>query len=268
MIWIIIVIIIAAFIALWLFMITPGKKKSAAKKLSSYRFAHRGLHGDGIPENSLTAFKRAAEIKCGAELDIHMTKDGYFAVMHDDDLFRMCGEKVFISDLTKSELLAYRLNGGDECIPFLEDIISVFSDIPLLIELKLDENRMDEITQKLFGILDGYKGEYFLQSFDPRILRCIRKYRKNAICGQLAGYINKSGYKIAPHIDFVVRNLLGNFLFRPDFISYRFEDKNNFNFKFIRNVFKIPVLYWTIRNSSDADTAKKEDAGIIFENIK
>lgn len=55
------------------------------------RFAHRGLHGPGVPENSLAAFRRAAEAGYGAELDVHLTADGYLAVIHDSDLARMCG---------------------------------------------------------------------------------------------------------------------------------------------------------------------------------
>lgn len=33
-----------------------------------------GLHGPGVPENSLAAFRRAAEAGYGAELDVHLTR--------------------------------------------------------------------------------------------------------------------------------------------------------------------------------------------------
>jgi hypothetical protein len=52
--------------------------------LRQYRYAHRGFHRKPeIPENSLPAFRRALERGWGAELDVHLLKDGTLAVMHD-----------------------------------------------------------------------------------------------------------------------------------------------------------------------------------------
>ena len=45
------------------------------KKLSLWVYAHRGLHGEGVPENSLKAFRRAAAEGYGAELDVHLLAD-------------------------------------------------------------------------------------------------------------------------------------------------------------------------------------------------
>ena len=61
--------------------------------LSGYRYAHRGLHdlNAGRPENSLGAFRAAAEAGFGAELDVHLMADGALAVVHDSDLERVCG---------------------------------------------------------------------------------------------------------------------------------------------------------------------------------
>ena len=76
------------------FAITPGKA-SAGEKAPFYGryFAHRGLHtSDGsAPENSLTAFRMAANVGYGVELDVHITADDQIVVFHDDDLERMTG---------------------------------------------------------------------------------------------------------------------------------------------------------------------------------
>ena len=51
--------------------------------LRRYRYAHRGFHDKPhIPENSLAAFSRAIKHGFGAELDIHLTKDGKLVVFH------------------------------------------------------------------------------------------------------------------------------------------------------------------------------------------
>lgn len=56
------------------------------------RFAHRGYHDKPqIPENSLPAFRRAIAHGWGAELDVHLLKDGTLAVFHDSSLSRCTG---------------------------------------------------------------------------------------------------------------------------------------------------------------------------------
>jgi len=50
--------------------------------------AHRGASAD-FPENTMPAFKRAAEVGADAiECDVHLTADGKLAVIHDDSLDR------------------------------------------------------------------------------------------------------------------------------------------------------------------------------------
>ncbi|MBR6351603.1 MAG: glycerophosphodiester phosphodiesterase, partial [Firmicutes bacterium] len=61
-------------------------------ELKKQIYAHRGYHDKPqIPENSLPAFKRAIENGWGAELDIHILRDGTLAVFHDSDLKRCTG---------------------------------------------------------------------------------------------------------------------------------------------------------------------------------
>lgn len=50
---------------------------SAWGLLRLFRYAHRGYHDKPrIPENSMAAFRRAIENGYGAELDVHLMKDG------------------------------------------------------------------------------------------------------------------------------------------------------------------------------------------------
>ena len=79
------------------------------------RFAHRGYHDKPqIPENSLPAFRRAIAHGWGAELDVHLLKDGTLAVFHDSSLSRCTGAQGMIEDLTLPELKALRLEGTQE----------------------------------------------------------------------------------------------------------------------------------------------------------
>ena len=70
------------------------------KDLQGWSYAHRGLHGDGVPENSMAAFKAALDAGYGIELDIHLLKDGNLAVMHDSLLNRTTGQPGRIEYLT------------------------------------------------------------------------------------------------------------------------------------------------------------------------
>ena len=68
--------------------------------LKSNLIAHRGYHSkeEGIPENSIPAFKKAMENKYIIELDVHILKDGQVIVFHDDDLERMTGVKKLVKN--------------------------------------------------------------------------------------------------------------------------------------------------------------------------
>ena len=84
---------LALVLLLWLWAIGPQLPQADFSAFHKYDYAHRGLHNreKGVPENSLAAFRRAAEAGYGAELDVHLTRDGRLVVIHDGDLERMCG---------------------------------------------------------------------------------------------------------------------------------------------------------------------------------
>ena len=109
-------------------LIKPRRNHPGWSALSGVRYAHRGLHDreQGVPENSMAAFRRAVEHGFGAELDVHLMADGALAVVHDSDLTRVCGRQVCIEDLTAGDLPDYPLMGTEEAIPLLEDVLALF----------------------------------------------------------------------------------------------------------------------------------------------
>ena len=68
-----IVILVLAALAILAMKGRSGHKGLAA--LQGVRYAHRGLHGNGLPENSMAAFRAALDHGYGIELDIHLMKD-------------------------------------------------------------------------------------------------------------------------------------------------------------------------------------------------
>ena len=133
------------------------------KLLRQYRYAHRGYHGRELgPENSLTAFREAIRRGFGCELDVHLMKDGRLAVIHDASLLRTAGADVLVEDLTAEELKQYRLEGTEEEIPLLEEVLPLFeeSGLPLVVELKAERGNHDALAAAACEVLDRFRVLY------------------------------------------------------------------------------------------------------------
>ena len=93
---------IGAAAAGYLFLIAPGRSRAGQRfPFRGQNIAHRGLYdaAQGIPENSLAAFRAAAEGGYGAELDTRLTKDGVVVVSHDSNIRRITGPDVTVESL-------------------------------------------------------------------------------------------------------------------------------------------------------------------------
>lgn len=68
------------------------EKKTLGRERLVKAIAHRGSRLEGLPENTIAAFKDAVSAgACAVELDVWLSADGQVAVHHDDSLSRMCG---------------------------------------------------------------------------------------------------------------------------------------------------------------------------------
>ena len=87
--------------------------------------AHRGYHDlkEGIPENSILAFKKAIRYKYVIELDVHILKDNTLVVFHDDNLKRVCGVDKNIDECTFDEIKDLKLFNTTCKIPLFKDVL-------------------------------------------------------------------------------------------------------------------------------------------------
>ena len=268
-----IIIAVAAVAVLWLLMIMPRMKHpSVIYSLCANKFAHRGLYdNDSIPENSMAAFRKAIECGYAFEFDVHLTKDDDVVVFHDYSLDRICGDSRKIEDTDFADLKDMKLLGTDQGIPSFEEVLAEADGrVPLLIEIKATFQNYSRLCERTSEILKSYNGEYCIESFDPRVIYWFRKNRPDCVRGQLSGYINKhgdyhddNGKKLNPAGDFFLRNLLVNFIGKPDFIAYRESDRKNISLRLCKKLFKPPVFYWTLDTDSYDDL--EENDTIIFE---
>ena len=264
--WVLFAILIIAIAYIWIVKGRTGHKGLVA--LQGWYYAHRGLHSEGVPENSMAAFRAAKEGGYGIELDIHLMKDGNLAVIHDSSLKRTAGVDVYIEDLTVSDLDVFRLEGTNEKIPLLSQVLELFNgEAPLIVELKVWNNNVNALCKAVCDLLDNYQGSYCLESFDPRCIAWLRRNRPDLIRGQLTENFFKSNSKLPWMLKFAMRHQLLNVSTRPDFVAYRFADRKTISNVICRKLWGIQGVTWTIRTKEDFDTAVKEGWLPIFENF-
>ena len=123
--------------------------KSRMDALYGWKYAHRGLHGEGAPENSMEAFRRACDKGYGVELDVHLLADGNLAVIHDSSLKRVTGQDGHIEELTTEQLSKYFLDGTEQTIPEFVQVLQLYSGkAPLIVELKAVGNNYSKLCEK------------------------------------------------------------------------------------------------------------------------
>ena len=139
--------------------------------------AHRGIYDNKkIVENTIPAFKKAISKGYAIELDLHLSKDNKIIVFHDDTLDRLTDKKGKVESLPLEEIKKLKLLNVAS-IPTLEEVLElVKGEVPLLIELK--DSRGFTLEKEVSKILENYKGEFAIQSFDPRTVLWFRLFKK------------------------------------------------------------------------------------------
>ena len=236
--------------------------------LRGWFYAHRGLHGKGVPENSMAAFHRAKDAGYGIELDVHLMKDGQLAVTHDSSLARCAGADVRIEDLTAQELGQYRLEGTEETIPLFSQVLDLIRGaVPLIVELKSDKANYAALCEAVCKLLDTYDGVYCVESFDPRCVFWLRKHRKDIVRGQLVKNYFHDDSALPALLKFALRHQLFNVFTNPDFVAYRFCDRKTVSNFLCRKIWGVQGVTWTLQNQEDFALACKENWIPIFENF-
>lgn len=208
-----------------LFLLAPGTSSRRQREpFMGTNVAHRGLHSrdKSVPENSLEAFRLAAEAGYGIELDVQFSKDKQVVVFHDDTLDRVCGVHARVDELTYDELKELRLCGSDQIIPLFTEVLGVIrGHSPIICELKNGRNNR-ELCEKTYEIISGYRGDICVESFNPMIVAWFRFHAKDLLRGQLAQPTRfYDAETMSAPLAYALGHTLFNCLARPQFIAYR-----------------------------------------------
>lgn len=261
-------IILLSLAVLFVFAVRGRRGHLELEQLRGWYYAHRGLHDDSRPENSMSAFLAALEHGYGVELDVHLLADGNLAVIHDSFLKRTTGAEGRIEDLTTQDLSKIHLEGTSETIPTFRQVLDLFAGkAPLIVELKPERGNQALLCKAVCDMLDEYDAVYCIESFDPRCIYWLKKHRPDAVRGQLTENYFVSGSKLPPVLKFILKNQLENFLTVPDFVAYRFADRNNLSNWIVRKVWGVQGVSWTILSKKDLEIAVQEGYLPIFEGF-
>ncbi|MDR0287951.1 MAG: glycerophosphodiester phosphodiesterase [Clostridiales bacterium] len=233
--------------------------------LKSIPIAHRGLHSQGMPENSLDAYKMAIKSGYAIELDLRLTSDEKVVVFHDESTVRMTGAKYIIEKTDYETLSKLRLNSTNSKIPLFSEVLElVAGKVPLLIEIKNDRSP-GVLEKSICDILKEYDGRFAIQSFNPWTLNYVKRLEPDYPRGQLSWIYDDNSLVWVFRL--IGRSMVANAINKPLFISYRINDLPS---KRIANLRKkgMIILGWTVRSKSDLNHAKKYCDNVIFENIK
>ncbi len=222
------------------------------------------------PENSLAAFRRAAERGLGAELDVHLMADGALAVVHDNSLRRVCGIDREVEDLRAEDLKNCRLQGTEETIPLLEEVLEIFAGgPPLIIELKEARGNAAALTDAVMARLRDWRGTCCIESFHPAVLLHLKRRYPDVLRGQLSQDFLRHREGGLPWIAWaVMTHLLTTAFTRPDFIAYRWEDRGNVSLHLMRRLYHVHEAAWTVRDREALRRLEGEGAVCIFEGFE
>lgn len=136
--------------------------------------AHRGVSGIEC-ENTNAAFVAAGNRSYfGIETDIHVTKDGVFAVIHDDTTARVSDRDVNVEKKTYNEISDIRLktddgySRNDYLIPTLSEYIGICKRYEKTAVLELKNHFMPEDIKRAVKIIESmdYINNVIFISFD------------------------------------------------------------------------------------------------------
>jgi len=258
--------ILAALAFVYLLVLVRPRARKPQNKSLLCDYAHRGLHGDGIPENSLAAFERACRAGVGIELDVQLSRDGTVIVFHDYTLARMTGKEGRLCELDAAELSTLCLADSDQTIPTFEQVLSLVAGrVPLLVELK-GEDLNTALCEKVAAQLAAYPGAYCVESFNPLLLRGIRRHLPQVYAGLLYTNVCRDKKKhTAVHMALTAMAL--NCVASPDFIAYNQIDRRALPVRIATGLYRSPRFVWTVRTEDEAKTARESGECLIFENL-
>jgi glycerophosphoryl diester phosphodiesterase len=228
--------------------------------------AHRGLHGgldQEYPENSMAAFKRAADHGIPFEMDVQLAAGGSLVIMHDANLKRVSGENVALENVDHRTLQRIRIGSSGEPIPTLSSVLEeINGKVPIVIDVRRWRPSFSlDLERAIANTIRGYTGELALQSFDPISVLSLRRMTRSHPIGQISGSL-KSANRLLGAIG---RMMLTNFVINPDYISYELGSLPSRYVTYWRDKRMKPNITWNVTSEAEEDRAAQLADNFFFD---
>ncbi|MEM7703069.1 MAG: glycerophosphodiester phosphodiesterase family protein [Pseudomonadota bacterium] len=235
-------------------------QNGAPEWLTSIHYAHRGLHSQTVPENSLKGAERAIEARLGIECDVQCSRDGTAFVFHDFELDRLTNASGDIGDCPDAKLASLSLLGTDQSpIPLSDFLVGIAGRVPVLIEVKSKpEFNVAPTCESVLAALETYADHCAVMSFDPRVPEWFRSRSPKTCCGLVGTDSYSNGFETVwrdpdiidrAHPDFLAID--SRDLARPEAAQWRASGR--------------PLLSWTIKTKAQWEIALPLTDALIAE---
>jgi glycerophosphoryl diester phosphodiesterase len=240
--------------------------------------AHRGLHGGGVVENSISAARAAIAGGYAIECDVQLSADGEAMVFHDATLDRLTDAAGDLGAHDSHALSRTRLRASADTIPTLPAFLDAIGRrTPLFCEIKSRFDGDTRLAARVAQCVGAYAGPVALESFDPAVMSWLRDNRARLGMERTPlGMVGQARYDDPAdewaHLPEYEREAMANFLHwprtRPDFLSWSVRDLPHAIPFLIRAALGAPVTVWTVRTPEQAATARAWANQLVFETLR
>lgn len=230
-------------------LLAPAPAPGRVAFLKGQPYAHRGLHGNGVLENSPAAFEAAIKLGHGIECDVQAAEDGRAFVFHDYELDRLTERSGLIGNLRSEDIDQIDLRDGHGKIPRLRETLEqIAGRVPVLIEIKSRNRRVGPLCLSVRRALEGYGGKAAIMSFNPLVSAWFRSNAEHLVRGLVVTEEHGKNWRgrIARH-----RNL---WIAKPDFLAYDIRDLPS-RFAASQRGRGLPIVSWTVRSAEQEKIA-------------
>ena len=240
--------------------------------LTARPVAHRGLHdiARGIVETMPAAAQAAVAGNFAIECDIQLTADGEAMVHHDDALGRLTEGSGALLGKTAAELKAVKFKNTDERMMTLGDLCAMVAGrVPLVIEVKSHFDGDRKLVKRMAEVLTAYSGPAVGMSFDPDQVLALREIMPQLPRGIVAerDYTETDWPEASTEQRRGMTHLRHAFRTRPHFVAYWVNELPAAAPWIARNIFRLPLLAWTVRTPEQRARAAANADQMIFEGF-
>lgn len=233
---------------------------------------HRGLHdaANGVQENSRASFEAAIKNGYGIELDLQMSSDGEAMVFHDYALDRVTDMSGPIQMRTATELRNIKLNGCNEGIMDLSQVLELVNGrAPLLIELKDQDGALGpnvgRLERRVAEITARYKGEVALMSFNPHSVKMLSEFVPDIPRGLTTSKFSAEKWPLISRQRADMLAEISDFDRSGScFVSHDHRSLDTPPIKALK-VSGVPIICWTVRSATQEAKARLVADNITFE---